>query len=142
MGRHQHLPEIQEAVQQFAGVHIQPHMVTSLLPVRRGIIAGIYGNLLGSTSATEVQMALNKYYGAHSLIEVAPLAERAGLLSLRRVVGTAKTQISFSVEGQKLYLFSVLDNLLKGAAAQAVENLNRFLDAPTETGLTSLEATL
>jgi N-acetyl-gamma-glutamyl-phosphate reductase len=62
------------------------------------------------------------------------------LLSLKKVVGTARTHVSFEVQGDKLYLFVCIDNLLKGAASQALENFNRISDLPIETGVGHLEA--
>jgi N-acetyl-gamma-glutamyl-phosphate reductase len=147
VGKHQHFPEIQETVKQFSGMQIDPHFTTSLIPTRRGIIAGVYARL-STTSATPTQAreqilaAYKKYYPDNSLIETSPLAQKSQLLLLKRVVGTAKTHISFEVEGEKVYIFSLIDNLLKGAASQAVENLNRLLDLAPQTGLTSLEAIL
>ena len=64
---------------------------------------------------------------------------RSNLLSLKKVVGTAKTHISYEVVGNKLYLFSCIDNLLKGAASQAIENFNRISDLPLVTGVSHLE---
>lgn len=142
VGRHQHLPEIQEAVKMFSGVSIDPHFTTSLLPVRRGIIAGIYAHLTEGTSAVDVGRCLIKYYGDQPLFEVAAVSEKPQLMSLKKVVGTAKTHIAFEIVGQKLFLFCSIDNLLKGAAGQAVENMNRLMDLNSNTGLTLLEATL
>ena len=52
------------------------------------------------------------------------------------VVGTPFTHISYHLVDKKLYVFSVIDNLMKGAASQAVENLNRLLDLPATSSLT------
>ncbi len=142
VGKHQHLPEIQECVKLFTGVDIDPHLTTSLLPVRRGITAGIYANLQEGMTLAHVDAAFNKHYGGNSLFEVGTVSARPQLLSLKRVVGTAKTHIAYEVQGQKLFVFSLIDNLLKGAASQAVENMNRICDFKADTGLTSLEAIL
>ena len=149
VGRHQHYPEIVEAIEQFAAVKIDAHMSTSLLPVRRGIIAAVYakfaggaGGGVGTQSAREaaVEAAFAKAYADYPLVSVGRADREAQLLQLKRVVGTARTHISYVVEGEKLYLFSCIDNLMKGAASQAIENLNRLSDLPVETGLGHLEA--
>ena len=133
VGKHQHYPEIQEAISRHTGLELDAHLTTSLLPVRRGIIAGIYAK----TKASEKEIA-NAYAKA---FEAYPLARvQKDPPSLKRVVGTARTHISFTKEGEKLYLFSAIDNLMKGAASQAIENLNRLIDRPLETGLNHLEA--
>ena len=63
-------------------------------------------------------------------------------LVLRRVVGSSRTAIAWHVRGDQLVVFSLIDNLLKGAASQAVENFNRFYGLPVETGLTESEGVL
>lgn len=132
IGKHQHYPEIQEAVELFTGKIIEPHFSTHLLPVKKGIIASIYATSL-TTDIAEIEKAFNEAYGENPLVcfgrEIAKLAKLSG------VVGTARTHISYELAGNKLYVFSVIDNLMKGAASQAVSNLNRLLDLPEHTGL-------
>ena len=146
VGRHQHLPEIQLAAKNFAQAEINPFMTTHLLPVRRGIISSVYARL----KSQDVAKAYAQAYGDSKLISVRELdspdsndtqANRMAL-SLRQVVGTAKTQIAYSIQGDHLYVFSLIDNLMKGAASQAVENFNHLAGLPTETALTDLRGIL
>ena len=139
VGCHQHEPEIIETVEAFTGKKIQPHMTTSLLPIRRGIIAGVYATLNNGKTMADVEAAFTKAYDGYSLVKHGTVAKTPQLLSLKKVVGTAKIHISYEVVGQKLYVFSCIDNLLKGAASQAVENFNRIGDWPVETGLNQME---
>lgn len=139
VGRHQHTPEIFEALEQFSGKQIDAHFVTSLLPVRRGIIAGIYSNLNPGQTIDDVKKAFAQAYESYALVSHDEMKHNSSLVSLKKVVGTGKTHISYEVVGQKLYLFSVIDNLLKGAASQAIENLNRLSDLPLTTGVDHLE---
>ncbi|RYZ77347.1 MAG: N-acetyl-gamma-glutamyl-phosphate reductase [Proteobacteria bacterium] len=140
VGKHQHYPEIVETVELFAGKTIDAHMTTSLLPTRRGIIAGVYANLVNGMTAADVEKAFAQAYEHYPLVSFGSAVQNSHLLQLKKVVGTGRTHISFVVEGQKLYLFSCLDNLLKGAASQAVENFNRLNDLPLQTGIENLEA--
>lgn len=140
VGQHQHEPEIIETVEAYTGLKIQPHMTTSLLPIRRGIIAGVYATLINGKSAIDVEMAFQKSYSQYPFIKWTAISKSSKLLSLKKVVGTAQTHISYEVVDQKLYVFSSLDNLMKGAASQAVENLNRIYDWPVDTGLNRWEA--
>ena len=133
VGRHQHYPEVQEAIKAHTGLALNAHLTTSLLPVRRGIIAGIYART--KASEAEITQAYAKAFGDYPLVRV-----QKDPPSLKRVVGTGRTHISFVKEGDKLYVFSVIDNLMKGAASQAIENMNRLIDRPLETGLETLEA--
>lgn len=151
IGAHQHEPEIIEYVEKFAGVKIKPFFTAHLLNVRRGIVSSIYAKLSPRFKGAEpaevrarIQHAFTVAYGDYPLCDVRSLDEKGSdiLLNLRRVVGTAKTHISFRVVDDRLYMFSLIDNLLKGAASQAVENFNLLLDQPLATGLDQLEATI
>ncbi|MEQ1722813.1 MAG: N-acetyl-gamma-glutamyl-phosphate reductase [Pseudobdellovibrio sp.] len=141
VGRHQHYPEIIETIEAVTGQLIEAHFTTSLIAVRRGIIAGVYAKLKPQITKQDVASCFTSAYSEQALISFGDLCENSNLASLRKVVGTAKTHITFEVVDNKLYVFSCIDNLLKGAASQAIENLNRLCDLPTHTGLTHLEAT-
>lgn len=134
VGRHQHTPEIIEAIENYSGVQIDPHFSTHLLPTRRGIIAGIYLKSTGASKA-ELIAAYKKAYENYPLVQVDDMSVSSRNASLRRVVGTPKTHILIEQVGEKIYVYSVIDNLLKGAASQAVENFNHMIDVPIMTGL-------
>ena len=140
VGKHQHYPEIVEAINESTGEKIEAHFTTSLLPVRRGIIAGIYASLNANQTLHEVKAAFAKAYADYPLVKFGEVGTGSTLLPLKKVVGTGKTHISFTVEDNKLYVFSTIDNLMKGAASQAIENLNRILDLPVQTGIAGAEA--
>lgn len=139
VGVHQHLPEVKLFSQIIGDYNIDPFFTTSLIPTRRGIIAGIYAKLNHGKQLSDVTHAFKDYYSNYPLVEVSSEITR-DTVSLKKVVGTASTHISFSVVGEKLYLFSCLDNLLKGAASQAIENFNLIHHFPVTTGLEHLEA--
>lgn len=139
VGVHQHLPEIILFSKVVTNQSINPFLTTSLLPTRRGIIAGLYAKLNEQKDAADVVNAFKKFYLDYPLIKIKPEITR-DMVSLKTVVGTAETHISFTVIEEKLYLFSCIDNLLKGAASQAVENLNYLYQLPVKTGLDHLEA--
>lgn len=151
-GQHQHQPEIQQALSAFAGANVDFHFTPHLLDTRRGIIAGLYAklgqgfdaNLSAARIEERVQQAYDKAYEGYPLVETAPMDSVRGqtLLRLRRAVGRPGVQISFRVEGNRLYVFSLIDNLLKGAASQAVENFNRLLGEDVSLGLTDVEGVL
>lgn len=132
VGRHQHTPEIQECLENLTGVSIEPHFATHLLATRRGIIASLYAKTKAQ-SIDEITAAYSKTFGDYPFVRFG--SNIAKLASLNQVVGTPYTHISYELVGNKLYVFSCLDNLLKGAASQAVENLNRMMDWPVTLGL-------
>jgi N-acetyl-gamma-glutamyl-phosphate reductase len=153
VGAHQHLPEINETAMLFAGSKIDPMFTTHLLPVRRGIVASMYcqfaGHILAPSGAAagarvsdsaleeKVGAALSEFYGAYPLLQHAPFSSsRAKMLSsLKSVCGTPFTFLTYKVSDGRLYLFANLDNLLKGAASQAVENWNIITGQAVEAGL-------
>ena len=139
VGIHQHLPEVKLFSQIIGDYNIDPFLTTSLIPTRRGIIVGIYAKLNHGKQASDVLHSFKDHYGQYPLVEVSEGVDRE-MVSLKKVVGTAKTHISFKVIGEKIYLFSCLDNLLKGAASQAIENFNSIYHLPVTTGLEHLEA--
>lgn len=146
VGAHQHFPEICEQTESFSGQTIDPFFTTHLLPVRRGIISSIYAELVDERA--NIQGAFERIYAEYPLVRFgeidsakAEMPSRIGL-SLKKVVGTARTHIYFKAVGKKLFLFSLIDNLLKGAASQAVENFNQLYGFPVETSLDRMEGSL
>jgi len=143
IGGHQHFPEICAYAEKFSGVKIDPHFSTSLIPVRRGIISGIYATLAPGKTETDVEAAFKNAYAGYELLSHGKIQSTDPMgLSLKKVVGSARTQIRYKIDGKKLYIYSLIDNLMKGAASQAVENFNRLLDRAPETSLSPLEGTL
>ncbi len=163
VGQHQHLPEIAEATCLLTEASIEPFFTTHLINVRRGIIASIYANLNNGVTEQDITASFQKAYGDYPLVRFGALGtpETDRLLSLKRVVGTNRTHISYRVgqrdavagamhasadvksnRNHKLYLFSLIDNLLKGAAGQALENFNRLIDRPCSFGMANREGVL
>jgi N-acetyl-gamma-glutamyl-phosphate reductase len=132
VGRHQHFPEICETVAAFSGHQIDPHFVTHLLPVRRGITAAVFARAK-TAKIEDITLAYQHEYERYPLVRHGTDVTRLG--RIQNVVGTPYTHISYNLTGNKLYVFTALDNLMKGAASQAVENLNRVLDLPPHFSL-------
>lgn len=127
--RHQHQPEI-------AQVLGQPLTFTAhLLPVKRGILATCYGRLVAGHTAAGVQEALLHKYADQPFVEVLASPDQ---VSLKGVVGTNRCQLAAAVDGETVVVISAIDNLVKGAAGQAVQNLNLMMGWPQTAGLDSL----
>jgi len=134
VGQHQHLPEIRMAARKHANTDFSPHFVTHLLPTKRGISAAIFAKLKSDQGLESVESAYQSAYSNYPLVRFGH--DIGKLAKLSHVVNTPFTHISYTVIEDKLYVFSCIDNLLKGAASQAVENLNRYLDLPLHFSLT------
>lgn len=146
VGTHQHFPEIIRYASALSGVSIDPFFTTSLIPVRRGIMSSIYGRLESRMASSgeghalgAVEAAFSSAYANYPLVRVRRLgiseAQDGGILSLKKVVGSARTHIGFQVKGDKLFVFSAIDNLMKGAASQALENWNTIQGWEAHLGL-------
>lgn len=145
IGYHQHTPEIEGALKFFAHKDCHFTFVTHILPVERGISMSIYADVADTSlsdkaNAALITQAFQEAYQDYPLLEFIELntddaQKDKTFVSLKTVVHTPKTQIGFLVKNKKVYLCVSLDNLMKGAASQAIENLNVLYQLPPETGL-------
>ncbi|MCB0367128.1 MAG: N-acetyl-gamma-glutamyl-phosphate reductase [Bdellovibrionales bacterium] len=133
VAQHQHLPEILYYMDEFAGQAAKVLFTPHLMPFKRGIISSIYAQTKGSES--DLTQVYSEAYKDYPLVSFQPLSDGADLLALSKVVGTPRTHISYKVVDGDLYLFSCIDNLLKGAASQAIENWNVQNNLPPQYGL-------
>ncbi len=117
---HRHMGELLEQL------HLTPDQIQftpHLLPVPRGILSTIYVRLRDRTSQEEVERVFRTFYSSSPMVRV----RRAGdLPQILHVAGTSFCDIGFELapDGKRLVLVSCLDNLLKGASGQAVQNMN------------------
>jgi N-acetyl-gamma-glutamyl-phosphate reductase len=135
--RHQHTPEIVQSLTRAAGRPVRLTFTPHLLPVRRGILSTASARLAPGVRPAALLEALQAAYRDEPLVEVLDTPER---VSLSRVVGTARACVSASAtedgfDPGRAVVVSAIDNLLKGAASQAVQNLNLVLGLPEWTGL-------
>ncbi len=146
IGNHQHIPEVIEALSfdQQSEANVELLFTPHLMNFRRGIIASLYANLVDGATEAEIQEAFASTYSSDPLIDVQKISEVKDekYLSLRNIVGTAKTQIAYSLQNRKILIFVLIDNLMKGAASQAIENMNILMGLPASTSLTDLEVTV
>ena len=127
--RHQHQPEMAQTV-------ARPLTFTAhLLPIKRGILATCYARLAAGRAAAELRGALMHKYADAPFVEV---LESPDQVTLKAVVGTNKCQVAVAADGDVVVVVSAIDNLVKGAAGQAVQNLNLILGWPQTAGLDSL----
>ncbi|MBE8157853.1 MAG: N-acetyl-gamma-glutamyl-phosphate reductase [Betaproteobacteria bacterium] len=126
---HRHLPEIKQAVAEFGGEIPPPVFVPHLLPAVRGIYATIYAPL---KNGSDCAAALREYWKDEIFIDVL----EDGVPELAHVARTNRVQISARNFGGDLgIIFVALDNLQKGAAGQAVQNMNIRFGFAEESGL-------
>jgi N-acetyl-gamma-glutamyl-phosphate reductase len=128
---HRHTPEILE----HTGLpESRVIFSTHLLPIPRGILSSIYVTLAKHQTAEDVEALFRKFYAGHSLMRIYP----AGTLpEVQHIIKTNFCDIGFALhaDGKRLAVVSCLDNLGKGAAGQAIQNLNLTLGLEERTGL-------
>ena len=131
---HRHEPEMRALLAACGGDGGEPE-ITFLPhsgPFARGIHATITARLKRSATATEVAAGMSSFYGgpSSSFVRVLDAPPR-----LQSVVGTNRCDLSVAVRGDQVVAFSVLDNLVKGAAGGAVQWMNRLLGLSDAAGL-------
>jgi N-acetyl-gamma-glutamyl-phosphate reductase len=133
--RHQHQPEI-ERVLGLAGISgARVTFVPHLLPVRRGILATAYGRVRGTPGDLNaaVERAIASFAESRPFVRVAPAEE----VNLHATVGTNRVLLGARADEARgtVVVFASIDNLVKGAAGQAVQNANLMFGLPETTGL-------
>ncbi|MBR4226135.1 MAG: N-acetyl-gamma-glutamyl-phosphate reductase [Candidatus Methanomethylophilaceae archaeon] len=129
VGTHRHTPEIEMAVDRFAGSHAKVTFVPNLVPIVRGIISSCYFTLEKEASQEDIDSVYESQYGKETFVHYVPEP------SIRAVVASNHAQTSARVLGDKVVAFGVVDNLVKGASGQAVQCMNLMLGLDEKTGL-------
>jgi N-acetyl-gamma-glutamyl-phosphate reductase len=134
VANHRHAPEIEQGLSAAAGRPIIVNFTPHLMPMNRGILSTIYVRLAGGAALGDLRRTLERAYEGEPFVRVLP----EGMLpSTRQVRGTNLCLIGLSkdrVSGRAI-LVSAIDNLVKGASGQAVQNMNAMLGLDETTGL-------
>ena len=130
---HRHHPEIDAQLKQLAGNDLQFIFVPHLIPMIRGMLSTIYIKLTGSAKNVDLQALYEKRYVDEVFVDVLP----KGLLpETRSVRGSNQLRIALQPQlGEYLTILVVQDNLVKGAAGQAVQNMNVMFGLDETAGL-------
>jgi N-acetyl-gamma-glutamyl-phosphate reductase len=133
VGVHQHLPEIRSVLQALSGVTPSLSFVPHLLPITRGIYTTIYAGLEQSLDEHAVMAVYEKYYGTSPFIR----CSGSVIPEIKNVTGTNYLDIGVRVnrEDEQIVILSAIDNLIKGAAGQAIQNMNIMFGFGESEGL-------
>lgn len=134
VAEHRHTPEIEQTLSRAAGKRLRVTFVPHLLPVNRGIISTMYARLKLGVSETAVREVYEGFYRDSTFVRV---LEKGQTANLKNVKYTNLCDISLHVDPRTatLIMVSAIDNMVKGAAGQAVQNMNLVFGLPEETGL-------
>lgn len=132
---HRHTPEIEEQLGYAAGEDIKIIFTPHLVPMNRGILVTGYANLKKSVTEEEVRACYQKYYANERFVRV---LEPGVCPETRWVEGSNYVDVNFKLDTRtnRIVVMGALDNIVKGAAGQAVQNMNLIFGLPEEEGLT------
>jgi len=133
VGRHRHTPEIAYYAGVLAGSRVDPVFTPHLIPMARGILSTVYGRLCSSQDSAGLRRIFQEYYAGEEFVEVAREGE---MPETKWVRGTNRCFLGVAAVDGQAVIVSVIDNLVKGAAGQAVQNMNLLFGLAENTGLT------
>lgn len=133
VGRHQHVPEMEQVASSLAKAgKVRILFVPQLVPLERGILVTVYLELAKAVEAEEIRRMYRDFYANQTFVRV---LDAGGWPRVRAVARTNFCDIGLHVENGMLVVQAAIDNLVKGAAGQAVQNFNLMAGYPEETGL-------
>jgi len=138
---HRHAPEMETILSREAGRGIVITFVPHLVPMTRGMLSTIYARPSGAATARTVQDCLAAFYAGRPFVRLRPPEALPDTLHVR---GTNYCDIGFVLDerGRRLILMSAIDNLGKGAAGQAVQNMNLMFGLDETAGLDQIPSAL
>lgn len=128
---HRHLPEIRQGLSRAAGQAVGLTFVPHLTPMIRGIHATLYARL---TKDVDLQALFESRYAGEAFVDVMPKGAHPSTRSVRSA-NMCRIAVHRPQGGDVVVVLSVIDNLVKGAAGQAVQNMNILFGLPETTGL-------
>jgi N-acetyl-gamma-glutamyl-phosphate reductase common form len=127
---HQHVPEIEQELKHVGEWSNELVFMTHSLPVARGIFASIYCELKKEMSVSDARAIFAEFYRESSFVRLVE-----GSPDINWVKTTNFCDIGFAARGRQLVVFTAIDNLVKGAAGQAVQNMNLMFGLDETTGV-------
>lgn len=134
VGSHRHTPEIEQELSELAGAPVTVSFTPHLTPMTRGILSTIYAKITKDLASEELTDLYRQFYQGERFVRVLPVGMYPATKS---VSGSNCCDISLTVDPRtnRVIVLSAIDNLIKGAAGQAVQNLNVLLGIAEDTGL-------
>ena len=134
VGTHRHTPEIEQELSRIAGTEVTISFTPHLVPMNRGILTTIYGKLAAQTDTGRLHTLYREFYQHEPFVRVLPLGQ---FPNVRNVRGSNFCDIGVHADQRtgRAVVVTAIDNLVKGAAGQAVQNLNIICGLKETTGL-------
>lgn len=134
VANHRHTPEIEEQLSYAAGQPVLINFTPHLVPMNRGILITAYASLKKEVSYEEVKAAYDKYYANEKFVRV---LEKDVCPQTKWVEGSNYVDVNFKIDPRtkRVIMMGAMDNLVKGAAGQAVQNMNLMFGLKESEGL-------
>lgn len=134
VNKHQHIPEIEMVLSQVAGEPVTISFTTHLAPMTRGILSTMYAKLTSDVTEQQLIDCYKQYYEGRPFVRIRPEGQWP---ATKEVSGSNYCDIGFSIDKRtnRVTIISVIDNLVKGAAGQAIQNLNLMMGWDEQLGL-------
>ena len=131
---HRHTPEIEEQLGYASGENVVLNFTPHLVPMNRGILATEYATLKKKVTYEEVKAVYDQYYAKEKFVRV---LDRDVCPETKWVEGSNYVDIGFNIDPRtnRIIMMGAIDNLVKGAAGQAVQNMNLLFGLPEDEGL-------
>ena len=131
---HRHTPEIEEQLSYGAGRPVILNFTPHLIPMNRGILITAYASLAKKVSYDEVKAVYDRYYGLERFVR---LLDKDVCPQTRWVEGSNFVDVNFKIDERtgRVIMMGAMDNMVKGAAGQAVQNMNLMFGLAEDTGL-------
>lgn len=139
IGGHRHTPEIEQTLSALCGQRVDVSFTPHLLPVNRGILSTIYADLVDEISLEELHAAYVDFYVSHPFVRVLPLGMTSDIKYIKES-NYCDISLHMDERNQRLILVSAIDNMVKGAAGQAIQNMNIMYGWDQTTGLKMIPA--
>jgi N-acetyl-gamma-glutamyl-phosphate reductase len=133
VAKHQHTPEIEQTLTQFTGQDVLVSFTPHLVPMNRGILTTSYATIKEGVTAEQIAESYTQAYEGKPFVRLRPGAHP----KTKEVYGSNYCDIAWHVDERtgRVIVLSVIDNMVKGAAGQAVQNMNLMFGLPETTGL-------
>lgn len=135
VGCHRHTPEIEQTLRLISGKEITITFVPHLLPVNRGILATCYAKLTPGATMEQIREVYEAQYGKEFFIRLLPEGRVADIKNVR-LSNFCDISLHMDKRTGTLIAVSAIDNMVKGAAGQAIQNMNLMFGLDETTGLT------
>ena len=137
VGKHRHTPEIEQELNALAGEKFNISFVPHLLPVKRGILSTIYATLKKDITLKQLHEIYFSFYAGEKFVRICPAGSYPDISS---VCGSNYCDIGVSIDTRtkRAIIIAAIDNLIKGAAGQAVQNMNIICGFAQDSGLRNI----